>query len=74
VNGQSLDRVASYTYNDRHQPLTATDASGQTTSYTYTAGGQIATVVTPARDGLSEAGRTTTYEYYPSNDSDGYGG
>ena len=68
VNGQSLDRVASYTYNDRHQPLTATDASGQTTSYTYTASGQIATVVTPARDGLSQAARTTTYEYYPSND------
>ncbi len=38
------DVLESRTYNSQHRPLTVTDASGQTTTYTYTALGQIATV------------------------------
>jgi RHS repeat-associated protein len=40
-----------------------TDAAGQATTYTYNAQGQVVTVVTPPRDGLSVAQRTTTYAY-----------
>ncbi len=67
VNGQALDLIASYTYDDKHQRLTATDASGQTTTFTYNAQRQVETVTTPARAGISEP-RTTTLAY----DSNGY--
>jgi YD repeat-containing protein len=58
------DVTASITYNAKNQPLTTTDAAGQTTTYTYTASGQIETVTTPPRAGITEE-RTTTYTYAP---------
>ena len=61
------DLLASYgDYNALHQPGTVTDAAGQTTTYTYNAAGQVLTVTTPARSGITE-NRTTTYTY----DADG---
>ena len=54
-------------YNSAHEPLTVTDAARQTTTYTYTAEGQLDTVTSPLRAGISE-NRTTTYDY----DEDGY--
>jgi RHS repeat-associated protein len=66
-NGSSYDILQSSTYNAQHETLTATDAAGQTTSYTYTAQGQVQTVTTPVRAGITE-NRTTTYAY----DGDGY--
>ncbi len=53
--------LASYTYNSQHLPLTATDASGQTTIYTYNAAGQVRTI-TNAKNEI------TTYNY----DTNGY--
>ncbi len=67
VNGQSTDLLESRTYDSQHRPLTITNASGQTTTLTYNAQGQVLTVVTPPRAGLSQAQRTTTYSY----DTDG---
>jgi RHS repeat-associated protein len=37
-------------YNDRHLPLTRTDAAGQTTTYTYNARGQILTETNPRNE------------------------
>lgn len=67
------DLVASYTYNSQHLPLTTTDAAGQVTTYTYTPTGQVATIVTPPRGGLTLAQRTTTYTYFPDTDLFGPG-
>ncbi len=66
-DGAGLDVLGSTTYNAVHQPLSVTDAAGQTTQYTYNVRGQILTVVTPPRAGITE-NRTTTYAY----DLDGY--
>ena len=49
------------TYNGQHRPLTATDAAGQTTTFTYNARGQVLT----ATDAKNE---TTTFTY----DASGY--
>jgi YD repeat-containing protein len=62
VNGQTTELLESRTYNTQHRPLTVTDAAGQTTTYTYNSQGQLLTVVTPPRDELSQAQRTTTLE------------
>jgi RHS repeat-associated protein len=72
-NGASWELVQVSTYNGHHQPLTVTDAAGQTTTYSYLADGRLETIVTPPRNGhdgnpLSLAERTTTYEYYPGSD------
>src|SRR5262249_22293427 len=56
------------TYNSQHEPLTITDAAGQTTTLTYNTAGQPLTLVTPPREGLTLAQRTTTHSY----DSNGY--
>ena len=40
-SGAAADKIASYTYNSLHEPLTATDAAGQATGYTYNAYGQM---------------------------------
>jgi RHS repeat-associated protein len=56
------DLIASYTYNAQQLPLTVTDAAGQTTTSTFNAQGQILTVTTPPRAGITE-NRTTTYSY-----------
>jgi RHS repeat-associated protein len=41
ANGANNDLIASFTYNSKHLPLTATDASGQVTHLAYNAYGQI---------------------------------
>ncbi|HEY2944635.1 MAG TPA: RHS repeat-associated core domain-containing protein [Vicinamibacteria bacterium] len=66
-NGTTYELLQSFTYNSQHLPLTVTDAAGQTTTYTYNSAGQVLTVTTPARSGITE-NRTTTYSY----DSNGY--
>jgi RHS repeat-associated protein len=81
VRGTQTELLASYTY-DKHQILTATDAAGQTTTYTYTTDNQIHTVTNAKSETTTYsynsdgqltsvtgpvAGTTTTYEY------DGYG-
>jgi RHS repeat-associated protein len=53
--------LASFTYNNRHLPLTATDASGQTTTLTYNDAGQVETSTNAKNE-------VTTYHY----DTDGY--
>jgi RHS repeat-associated protein len=66
-NGSRYDLLQVMTYNLSHQPLSITDAGSNTMTYTYTAEGQIETILTPQRAGISET-RTTTYAY----DEDGY--
>jgi RHS repeat-associated protein len=51
-----LATIASYTYNAQHEPLTYTDAAGQTTIYSYNTAGQIQSVT----DALGE---TTRFGY-----------
>lgn len=48
--------IATFTYDDRHLPLTYTDAAGQTTSYSYNHAGQLLSETNPL-------GQTTQYEY-----------
>ena len=67
-NGGSYDLLETRTYNAQHEPLTVTDAARQVTTFTYNTQGQVLTVVTPPRAGLSQAQRTTTYAY----DTNGY--
>lgn len=43
TEGQPADKMAVYTYNSLHKPLTETDAAGQVTIYTYNTAGQILT-------------------------------
>ena len=78
-NGSTWEQVQATDYNTQHLPIAITDASLQTTTLTYLADGRLETVVTPPRNGLdcdpscqplTLAERTTTYEYYPSNDAD----
>jgi YD repeat-containing protein len=45
--------------NPAHCPATVTDASGQTTNYTYNSQGQVTSVTPPVRSGHSA--ETTTY-------------
>jgi RHS repeat-associated protein len=71
-NGGIYDLLQTFTYNTLHQPLTVTDAAGQTTTSTYLADGRLQTVLSAARLGpngqpLTAAERTTTYAYYPAN-------
>jgi len=55
-SGAAADKVASYTYNSLHEPLTATDAAGQTTVYQYDSYGQIQSLQNPKLE-------ITTYGY-----------
>jgi RHS repeat-associated protein len=41
TRGTNNELLASFTYNDKHLPLTATDAAGQTTRYGYNSFGQL---------------------------------
>jgi RHS repeat-associated protein len=50
------DRLASFTYNAQHLPLTVVDATGQRTTFTYNAAGQLLTLTNPK-------GETTTLSY-----------
>ncbi len=55
------ERLASFTYNAQHLPLTMTDAAGQTTTFTYNAAGQPLTITNAKNE-------TTTLAY----DANGY--
>ena len=55
-DGQPADKIAVYTYNSLHEPLTDTDAAGQVTTYTYNTSGQILTRTNAKNE-------TTTYAY-----------
>jgi RHS repeat-associated protein len=59
TTGSLNELLANYTYNGQHLPLTATDASGQTTIYTYYPSGQIHTVTNAKQE-------TTSLGYDPS--------
>lgn len=65
VNGQTTDLLRTFTYNPQHDALTETDTAGQTTNTTYNSAGQVLTVTTPPRAGITE-NRTTTYSYDPN--------
>ena len=67
VNGAATDLLWSATYNGNHRILTQTDNSSQTWTYTYNTQGQLLTITTPQRAGITE-NRTTTQVY----DSNGY--
>jgi len=58
-SGANAVPLAKATYNDKHQPLTVTDAAGQTSSFSYNSLGQIL-AATDARQ------RVTTYNYGPN--------
>jgi YD repeat-containing protein len=51
-----VDKLAGYTYNSTHRPLTSTDVAGNTTTYTYNSRGQVETVQNSKLE-------TTTYSY-----------
>ena len=55
-NGATYDLLESRTYNGLHEPLTVTDAAGQSATYTYNARGQMQTVTNAKNE-------TTTYSY-----------
>lgn len=55
------ERLVTATYNHQHQPLTITDAAGQTTTLIYNPRGQLLTETNPRNE-------TTTYHY----DTNGY--
>lgn len=55
-DGQHADKIAAYTYNSLHRPLTETDAAGQVTAYEYNASGQILTRTNAKNE-------TTSYAY-----------
>ncbi|MBW8782578.1 MAG: hypothetical protein JF599_11920 [Verrucomicrobia bacterium] len=48
VRGANNDLLGKWTYNAQHLPLVHIDGSGQTTTYTYNALGQLLTVTDPA--------------------------
>jgi YD repeat-containing protein len=58
-HGTGWDILEKRTYNSQHEPLTITDAAGQTTTFTYNAAGQLLTRT-------NAKGETTTYAYNAS--------
>jgi RHS repeat-associated protein len=66
-NGSVYDLLQTRTYNSQHEPLTVTDASGQTATLTYTTSGQIATVTNAKNE-------TSTFSYNASNQLTGITG
>lgn len=65
--GSSYELLESRTYNAFHLPLTITDAARQTTTFRYRTTGDLETIITPPRNNLTEAQRTTSFIYYPDN-------
>jgi RHS repeat-associated protein len=59
TTGGGNQLLAGVTYNAQHEPLTVTDASGQTTKYTYNGAGQVLTATDPLN-------QVTQYTYGPS--------
>jgi RHS repeat-associated protein len=55
TNGAN-ELLDSFTYNNQHLPLTAKDASGQTTNFTYNTAGQVKTITDPKQE-------KTTFNY-----------
>ena len=62
VNGSGQDTLSTMTYNSLHEPLTVTDASGQTTTMTYNTQGQLLTRTVV----VGGSNQTTTLAYYTS--------
>ncbi len=56
VIGPREELLVRMSWNDRHQPLTVTDAAGQTTRYAYNSRGQLTSATNPLNE-------TTTFEY-----------
>src|SRR5262249_43797353 len=54
--GFAADKIAGYTYNSLHEPLTSTDTSGKSTIYGYNSYGQIQSVQNAKME-------TTSYGY-----------
>jgi RHS repeat-associated protein len=54
--------LAEATYNGQHRPLALTNAARQTTHLTYNSHGQVASIETPARAGITEP-RISRYTY-----------
>jgi RHS repeat-associated protein len=63
VGSSSSDQIASYTFNSQHQPLTITNAAGQTATCTYNTQGQLLTKAVV----VSGTTQTTTWNYDSSN-------
>lgn len=61
VNGGGTDLLASYTYNSLHQPLTRTDAAGETWTYTYNTDGQLLTATNPLDETTTQVYNTDGY-------------
>jgi RHS repeat-associated protein len=66
-NGGVYETLAERTYNSQHRVLTATDAVGKTSSFTYNPEGQLLTATSPPTTNAPE-GATTSLSY----DTDGY--
>lgn len=64
----SYSLLQSFTYNSQRLPVSIADSAGQTTTYTYLFDGRRESIITPARDNLSLAERTTTFSYYADGD------
>ena len=67
VSTATSDVLWTIAYNAAHQPLTVTDAAGQTTTATYNADGDLQTVTTPPTPASPMVGETTTLAYYPNH-------
>ena len=63
-SGATADKIAGYTYNSLHEPLTATDVAGQATIFTYNTFGQMLT--------RTNAKNETTTLAYGGSVPDGY--
>ncbi|MDD2710648.1 MAG: hypothetical protein PHV34_21930, partial [Verrucomicrobiae bacterium] len=59
TTGGISEKLAAFTYNSQHLPLTATDVAGQVTTFTYNPQGQLLTVTNPKNE-------TTTLGYNSS--------
>jgi RHS repeat-associated protein len=58
-SGQTA-RLAAYTWNNAHRPLSVTDMAGQTTTFTYNSQGQVLTVTNP-RGEITTLGYSSNY-------------
>ena len=53
TRGENNELLVRMTYNAQHEPLTSTDAAGQTTRYTYNARGQLLTEANPKNETIT---------------------
>ncbi len=64
TRGSNNELLAKFTYNNKHLPLTSTDAAGEKTIYTYNSFGQLKTITNPKNE-------VTTFNYDRDQNSDG---